>query len=72
MLTKAEVLSYKSEKLLSEVDRLRNLKSRDFLNDPLVLHDYLLVTEVHQNTKEFVKNLITQEFIDQQKLALEN
>ena len=77
MLTKAEVLSYKSQKLLSDVDRLRNLKYRDFPNDPPdeVLYEYLLVKEeLWQHikiTKEFAQNLITQEFIDQQKLVLD-
>ena len=77
MLTKAEVSLHNTDKVLSEVNRLRNLKYRDFPKDPpdKVLHDYLIVQEELQQhfliPKEIVQNLITQEFIDQQKLALD-
>ena len=65
----------KYNKLLSELDRLRNLRWKNFLADPPdnVLSDYLLVKEeLHQHIlipKQIAKN-ITKEFFDQQKLVL--
>ena len=77
MLTKAEVSMYTTKKVLSESNRLHRLKYKDFpKKDPPdeVLADYELLWEelwLHIQIIKQLVNLITPEFVETQRKALD-